>query len=273
MPSHPYKTLADELLEYADLALSYFEQRGFSVRAECSVLGFPYTPALLCKRGATTKIVEVDSKVQLQRLEDWVGYCRSSGRDTRLALCVPSSADLSASDLNKLQERGVGLYLVSPDAVVERLVPRDLGLNIALPELAREHVRVRELLGSSYEQFGRAQWREGFEDACQALESQARRYLKKWTRSGRIRILRPSGPIALTNKQINRLTMGQLAREFSNIAAQNHADSVIADALSRINTDRVGVVHHKGRAVTERRLRTNVGQHMWVIVAAMREMV
>src|SRR5580704_2733795 len=144
MPSRLYNTVADELLEYADLALAHFEELGFTVRPEHYILGFPYTPTFLCRRGATTKIVEVDSKVQLKRLEGWVGYCRSSGKDTRLALCVPSSADLAASELAELQARGIGLYVVSVDRVVERLAPIDLGLNIALPELAGERAKVRE---------------------------------------------------------------------------------------------------------------------------------
>jgi len=69
------------------------------------------------------------------------------------------------------------------------------------------------------------------------------------------------------------MTMGQLAETFRNIQAQNHADNVIGRALATINRDRVGVAHHKRRKTTERRLRTNVGQHMWTIVAAMKELI
>ena len=66
------------------------------------------------------------------------------------------------------------------------------------------------------------------------------------------------------------MTMGELARTFANIQNQNQTDSLIGKTLQRVNTDRVGVVHHKSKARTEKRLRTNVGQHMWAIVAAMR---
>ena len=110
-------------------------------------------------------------------------------------------------------------------------------------------------------------------DACQGLETEARRYLKKWTRTGRIKILRKKGPVTLTNAQIDRMTMGQLAEAFRDIQAQNQADNVIGRALATINRDRVGVVHHKRKKVTERRLRANVGQHMWTIIAAMKELI
>lgn len=66
------------------------------------------------------------------------------------------------------------------------------------------------------------------------------------------------------------MTMGTLAKNFAAIQTQNHVDSRIAQALMTINRDRVGVVHHKSRATTERRLRVNVGGHMWAIIAALR---
>jgi hypothetical protein len=103
---------------------------------------------------------------------------------------------------------------------------------------------------------------------------EARKYLAKWSKTGRITILdRRGAPITLAAREINKLTMGQLASKFRSIQAQNHKDSVIAKALGRINKDRVGVVHHKRKATTEKRLRVNVGQHMWVIVAALKEML
>jgi hypothetical protein len=85
--------------------------------------------------------------------------------------------------------------------------------------------------------------------------------------------LRKTGAVRLTNQEIDRLTLGGLAATFVAIQAQNHADSIIGQALSRINKDRVGAAHFRARTRTERRLRANVGQHMWVIVAALREML
>lgn len=170
-----YKTLPDELLEYAEPLLIYFRHRGYRVRVEPNALGFPYTPTFICRRGKhTTIIVELDSRIRMDRLEDWVRYCQSSGKDMRLALCMPSSTNLTAQDEEPLRKKRIGLYGILVDrAVVERIAPVDLALNVALPELGRLPLSLRELLGSAYDQFDRAQWREGFEEACQALEGEA----------------------------------------------------------------------------------------------------
>ncbi len=267
-----FKTIADELLAHAEVVADDFETRGFTIRVERSELGYPYTPTILCKRDATTIIVEVDSQLRKDRLEAWVRYCRSCGKDTRLAVCLPSSIAVPADEIAAFRQKGVGLYAAFDDRLDENIAPADLALNVQLPEANTLAPGIRKVLGAAYEQFQRTQWREGFEEACQALETEARRYLKKWTRTGRIKILRKKGPVTLTNAQIDRMTMGQLAETFRNIQAQNHADNVIGRALATINRDRVGVAHHKRKKVTERRLRTNVGQHMWTIVAALKEL-
>jgi hypothetical protein len=274
MPRRQYKTVADELLDYPEVIASYFENVGFRVYPERSEVGFPYTPTHLCKRGKiTTIITELAAKIVFKRIEDWVRYGKSCGRDTRIALCLPSTVNISPDELEKLREKGIGLYAAYSNRLVERLAPADLGLNLALPELGDFPAKIRELLGPAYEQFARAQWRDGFEDACQALEDETRRYLKRWSRTGRIKVLRKKGPVTLSDREINKLTMGQLAGVFATIEAQNHGDSVIGHALSKINKDRIGVAHFRARASTEKRLRANVGQHMWVILAAVRELL
>jgi hypothetical protein len=268
-----FKTIADELLVHAEVVGDHFESRGFAVRVEKSELGFPYTPTFLCKRDATTIIIEVDGQLRQDRLEAWARYCRSCGKDTRLVVCLPSTIPIPADGIAILRQKGVGLYSALNDRLDELIAPADLALNVQLPEANTLSLPIRRALGGAYDQFQRTQWREGFEESCQTLEVEARRYLKKWSRTGRIKILRKKGPVTLTNAQIDKMTMGQLADTFRNIQAQNHADSVIGQALATINRDRVGVVHHKKRKVTERRLRANVGQHMWTIVAALKELV
>ena len=91
--------------------------------------------------------------------------------------------------------------------------------------------------------------------------------------SSRIRLVSSTGPRILTDRQIDRLTMGQLALAFSQIQNQNKADAVVSQALNDIYPDRNAVAHHKSKAETERRLRSNVGEHMWTIVKAMKEMI
>jgi len=274
MPHPKFRTVPDNLLEYALKALVYFDQsRGYSISVEKSVLGFPYTPTFTCKRRQTLMIVEVYERISEEKINSWVGYARSSGQDTQIAICVPSSSPLTQDEEYKLRALGVGLYSVEEKNVIERITPRDLGLAIQLPSLASLSRSLRPLLGSAYEQFERAQWREGFEDACQALENQARQYLKTGCKTGRIKLLTNKGSKTLKPRQIDKMTMGQLAKVFTWIQNQNHPDSVIGQALKRINKDRIGVAHHKSKPRTEKRLRANVGKHMWTIIAAMKEMV
>jgi hypothetical protein len=273
MPGRAYQTVPEELLPHADVAVNDFQNRGFRVHVERDELGFPYTPTFLCKRGNTTIIVEVDSKIRIDRLEAWVRYGSSCSKDTRVALCLPHALNVSTQQVTTLRQRRIGLYHAFPDRLEEHMPPADLAFNVQLPEPNSIPKPLRKILGSAYEQFARTQWREGFEEACQALESEARRYLNKWSKTGRIKVLRKGVPITLATNKINSMTMGQLANAFRDIQAQNHADTIIGKALTKINRDRVGVAHHKARPATERRLRTNVGQHIWTIVAALKEMI
>jgi hypothetical protein len=148
-----------------------------------------------------------------------------------------------------------------------------MALNVSLPKLETPPSQMRKILGPVYEQFNRSQWREGFEDACQAVETHARRYLAKGLASGRIALVTAKGKSrSLTTAQIDKLTLGQLAVAFAEIQNQNHADASIAKVLARINKDRVGVAHHKAKPATEARLRKNVGRHMWSVIAALKEL-
>jgi len=262
-----------ELIEFADVAADHFDNSGYKVNVEPDELGFPYTPTFLLKRRPTAILLEVTNNIQFERLVDWSRYCKSCGTDTRVAVCLPHTADVSAEDRERLRDARIGLYVSYKDRVVEQLAPADLALNVELPDRAAMPPKLKELLGSAYDQFDRTHWREGFEDACYVVETEARRYLKKWSKTGRIRVLRRGLSTSLSATEINKMTMGQLANAFSRIQAQTHADSTIHKLLAGLNKDRIAVVHHKKKAWTEKRLRTNVGQHMWKIVAALKLLV
>lgn len=272
MPRRNFRTVAEELLEAAETAADYYSNHGYSVRVEKSELGFPYTPTMVCKRQRTTLIVEVDAHIRLDRLRDWVSFGKSTGKDTRLVLVLPndSLADIVAED--NLRKMGIGLQVAQAGRCVERLAGRDLALGVELPELASLPFKLRQLLGPAYEQFDRAQWREGFEEACQAFEAEARRYLKAGLRSRRVVITSKKG-LPPSASDVDRMTMGKLADTFARNTKPNRADAIIGQTLKVVNKDRVGVVHHKTRQRTESRLRTNVGRHMWSLIAAMKELV
>jgi hypothetical protein len=271
MARRNFLTVPEELLDTAEQAADYYSTLGYSIGVEKRDLGFPFTPALLCKRKNTTLIVEVDDRIRIERLHKWAAYAKSAGRDTRVILVLPTHAATDAKQEDGLREIGVGLIAANDAGCIERVAGRDLALGVELPSLAELPKKVRPLLGPAYEQFARSQWREGFEEACQAFEAGARRYLKAGIRSGRVVIQTKKGP--LQPGAVDKFTMGQLADIFTKIQHQNRADAIIGQTLKAVNKDRVGVAHKKALKRTENRLRGNVGRHMWSLVEALTELV
>ena len=267
MPKVTFRTVPEELLDCAEWAAAHLRSRGFTVTPERIELGYPYTPTMLCRRQQTRLVVEVMASVDIARLTEWVAYGKSAGQDFRVSVCVPGTVPLTDQQEASLRAAGVGCYLVASGNVEERIVAPDLAMNVQLPDPGRFPRRARELLGPAYDQFSRAQWREGFEDACQAFESEVRRYLKR--HRSRIKVQTRKGAVALTSRGIDRMTMGHLANTFERIQNLNRADALIRDTLKTVNRDRIAVVHHKSRRTTENRLRKNVGRHMWSLINAM----
>lgn len=273
MGRRKYETLAPEMDEYADRVADDFENHGYSVRVEKRELGFPYTPTLLAKRDHTTIILDVCSSISLSRLDNWVSFGKSCGHDLQVLVCIPEALQLSAKDHDNIRSRNCGLITVGSPAVTHIIPSRDLGLNIPLPGRHSLKPQLRSLLGTAYDRFDNGLWREGFDEACRVFEVSARRYLKRWIKTGRIQLVTGKGPRKITVSQVEKLTIGQLAKTFSQIAAKTHTDSQAEQTLAAINKDRVSLVHHKHKKTTENRLRKNVGRHMWAIVEALRLLV
>ena len=264
MPKRVFQTIPDELLEVAEGAADYFDKMGYTVRVEKTELGFPSTPALLCSRLRTKVIVEVDAIVRIERLEQWAAYGRSAGDDLRVVLWLPREECLESGGEIRMRELGIGCTVFSAKSPIEKISGRDLALNVTLPPIETLPKPARQVLGPAYEQFGAALWREGFETACQAFEAEARRYLKR--HRARIQLAGKKGPEQIMPAAVDKMTMGQLAGTYMRILNQNTNDSTIGKTLASVNKDRIAVAHHKGKKVTERRLRTNVGRHMWSLV-------
>jgi hypothetical protein len=269
-----FVTVAEELLEHAECVADYLEQHGYTVKVEHKEIEYPYAPTLRCRRAPTTLLVELHGSVPHERLSSWTGYARSCSRDTRIALALPQGAPRTAEDDSKLRELGVGLYLSDGTTTEEAIPPRDMAVNVELPELGTLAPKMRKVLGPVYEQFDRSQWREGFEAACLAVEVLSRKYLAEGIGARRIVLVTQAGKVRnLTHKQIEGLTLGQLAEAFRQIQNQSYSDATIAKVLTRLNRDRIAVVHHKAKPATEARLRKNVGQHMWRVVAVLKELL
>lgn len=205
-------------------------------------------------------------------MQEWVGYGRSRTSDTRVWCAISEDAPRSGKQDRELKELGVGLLLVGETGAVEMIPAKDLALSVVLPGVKTLPRRLQQRLGPVYEHFDRAEWREGFQEACLVLEDAARKHLWKGIETGRIVTISASGKQEqLTKQKIDGFTMGQLAGRYSRIIQQTHADRVIGDALQRVNPNRVGVVHHKRKAAAEVKLRRNVGSQMWLIIGALKE--
>ena len=133
MAPSTFQTISDELLEYAEAALTAFRKRGYTVAREQAELGFPYTPAMLCKRDRTTIIVDVVASISATRVASWVAYTKSSGKDTRFAICLPDSVARHSAAEDLLRTQGVGLYSAGPTALTEIIAPSDLALAVPSP--------------------------------------------------------------------------------------------------------------------------------------------
>ena len=265
-----FRTVPDELLAVAAAAGEWLRSLGYTVTPERREIGYPFTPTVYGKRRSTTAFIEVDAEVAIDRLQEWVAYGRSRTSDTRVWCAIAEDAVRTGQQDRQLKDLGVGLLLVSGGEAVEMIPPKDLALNVALPDIGTFPRRLQTKLGPVYEHFDRAEWRECFQEACLVLEDSARHHLWKGIRAGRVVLVMDDGTQEqLSKKVVDRLTMGQLAVRFSRIAQQTHADRAIGDALKRVNPDRVNVVHNKHRA--EAKLRRNAGSQLWLIFGALKE--
>lgn len=268
MEAADFVSAPEELLSAAIAYGEMLQDQGYKVTIEPFELEFPRSPFLLAKRRHTRIILEVQSALDLPTIREWVRYGKGCPRDTRFLVGLALGSEVVQADLAELKSLGVGLLMDGDDGPFELLAPKDLALNLELPDVP---VGLRRLLGNAYDQFDRGQWREGFEDACQVLEQEARTYLKMHLSRGRI-VLQPRRGTPKTAAQISKMTIGDLAATYTTIHTPNVADSRIGQALERLNGDRITVAHYKGKdAAREAKLRRNVARHMFVVVQALRQ--
>lgn len=270
-----YLTVPTELLGHADVVARHFDELGYRLKVEPDELEYPFTPTWTAKRGHTLLIVEIQSKVQVDRLKTWVSYAKACQKDTRVVVAVPDTLTLKTAIEQQLVSEGVGVLVCNDLDAYEKLVPKDQSISVQLRPSRTLPVKVRRLLAPSYEKFGRGDWREGFRSACQVLEVEARNHLKVSVSRGRVQLVNPKTgkPMAVTPEKIEKATAGGLATLYGQIVSPNHAESIVEQALKQINTDRVGLVHYEGKASTENRLRKNVGHHMFRIINALKALV
>ena len=272
--AHRFLTVPEELIAHAECVLAHYEQLGYTVKVEYKGIGFPYVPTLHCRQGPKTVLVEVVSSIPFKRLEEWSAYARSCPKDTRVTVAIPRDAARSTQDESRLRSDGIGLLLSDGATTEEAAPPHDLALNVKLPDIASFPKRLKKPLGPVYEQFNHSNWREGFDEACQVVTNLAKKYLREGIKSGRIVVLGDDGrPRNPTQRQINRMTLGQLAVVFERIRNPNLPDARIARVLKLVNPDRIKVAHYKRQAAAEAALRKNVPHHMWTVVDGLKALL
>src|SRR6266481_5971738 len=267
MPKREFETVPDELLPVARAAVEYFEHLGYRVRIERADIDHPGTAQIVADRQQTTVFAIIDTTVVKEKIGAWVAYGVSSGRDTRVVLVTSAQLDDQGRDF--LRAKHVGHLCKHGDQIVEELPAADLAMNVVLPPLEAEPAAVHPLLGSSYEQFEHIRWREGFDEACEVLEHEARKYFARWQKTGRIKVLHKGTPTTIPIRKLNKLPIGPLIDAFAAIQSRTTTDAIIEKALRRIKKDRNDRRHRRNQPKTEKQLRTNVGRHMYTILAAL----
>lgn len=268
-----FVTLGAEFEEPALAFVAKLRQMGARVQAEFDDGSTPRTPTILGTIGSSRHYADVVSKVDMSVVSQWVSYCKCRSNETYYSLVLPATGrEVAASTLVCLRNFGVGVYVCDADNLSEIVGPRDLSLNLSLPDLSGEKKALRVALAGVYAKFDRGDWFDGFKDACQLLEAKARKALVNKVRAGSVSFAKNGSPKTYSMDQIGRQTLGQLAYSYSEIVLPTGQEQIISRALGELNPDRVGAVHRTNDGRVRGRLRKKVGVHMWMLIKGLREL-
>lgn len=264
-----FMLVPDDLLSFVVRYGQWLESQGYRLTVEPSDLEYPTTPVFRGRRNAGEDyFYEVSSVVDLKRAEEWAKYGRASHRDTRFVVAIAGNKPVPPATLTKLAELKVGLDIIAAATISSLLAPHDLSLNVDFPSLPSH---LRKTLGRAKDLWNRGEWKEAYEDACVVLTTKACEYLQKAVKAQRVTFVGANGnPINYTEAQIGRMTLGQLEHAFDEIAAPTQNESRAAQAMARINPNRVTVAHFKHKSGKRlQNLRAKVGKDLIVIVNTM----
>jgi hypothetical protein len=273
MATVQFVTIPDELNGTAQRAAHALRQVGFRISIEKRELASPATPTMCATRGSEKRYILVRGRLKLDEIETWVRYCQSHTRDTRLAICLPNSKTLSTGALRKLRELGVGLYTDNEEIVTNVLTERDLAFRVSLPPRQNIKPKVRGVLGPALDQFETGDWRYGFQQTYTIFEEKCRHYLVRNARMGRATYRTGSRTHTPDKNQVLKMTMGQLKVVFCGLIRQNQIEANICAALTQINPIRIKQTHKRSDRHTETKLRNAAGQHMWIMINTLTDML
>lgn len=268
-----FNTVGSDLEGAAVAAVEYFREKGFAVKVEPYEFDYPSTPTIRCTRGKAKLFIEAASAVNQGGVDAWVAYAKTREHETSLGLLVRTPPGLSLEDVAALRRQRVALYSYSSGAIEELVPPSDLAVNIALPSLEGLKPAHKRLLQPSFEKIERGEWIDGFRDACQALEDTARELLKDGVKRGRVAFTSKAGKVLnYSIKEIGKMPQGALARAYAEIQKPTQSDIVLSRALKMVNKARIAAVHKTQKAKNDAKIRVQVGQHLWTVVSAFRQL-
>lgn len=267
-----FNTVGTDLEGAATSAIGYFRGRGYAVRAEPYEFDYPMTPTIRCTRGRAKLFVDVTADFRESTVDAWIAYAKTRDHETSLALLVRTPPGLTMEEVAALRAKKVGLYSYGDGQITELVPPADLAVNISLPSLSQLQAADRKKLQPCFDKIDRGEWIDGFRDACQVLENKARELLKDGVRRSRISFVSEKGKSRnYTIARIGKMTQGQLAHAYGEIQNPTQLDIVLERALMRVNGARVKAVHKTHTAKNDAKIRVQVGQHLWTIVSAFKQ--
>ena len=262
-----FVTVPDEAQRIAQACYQQLKADGHSLKVEYADALLPEAATIYVKDNRDQYIYIFDLEINAERLTLWSGFGRSCTSSTSVILYISDEVRFDAAIVARVRELGIGLCTVdSKNAIIEVVAPSDLSMNVALPPLNRHKPRMRRKLLKVHQKFQRGDWKSGFETACKVIEQTSKNYLIKYAKAGRVQVVGKKGvPRTITPKEVSKMPMGALKDVFCGKLMPTHLDSLLCIALKNLNGDRIVVAHDRLTARADRRLRQNVGKHMWTI--------
>jgi hypothetical protein len=257
-----------ELQNLANLLWNDLKRRGYRLKAEPDPLEYPATPTIVGRRSHETHFFIVRQTIASEEVDAWIAYARSCTTDTRVSICGPSSR-FSPTEIASLKRQGVGVIIHGADGL-QTDNAGDLAFHAQAPNRDALKPKVQELLGEALDRLDKKDWRPAFEDACTVLEDECRSYLLKKLKLGTLKYQPKKGGAAVPSAEdIRRMTLGALKNVFCGMISQNHIESKLCSALTKLNPDRIRRAHFRKGGQQEAALRRRAGTHFWLISNAL----
>lgn len=275
MAKPDFKTIPDELMHVAYDVYDHYDNSGHDVDVEVNEIGFPSTPAMLCRRNHTTTIIEIASQIDDKRFRRWVNFAKSQTKDTRFVVVLRSSNGADATSLKFATDHQVGLIIHNDEVITVVCNSSDLAVHATLPDLKDLKKSVGRVLAPAFSKFKGDDWRDGLFEAYAEVEQHARDYMAESINAGRMVVEKrsKSGVKTYTPADIEKMTLGALKDAFSLIKVPTHKDTRIGQTLALINKTRIGLAHKRKKAEVEAEVRIHVGQHMHAVVSCLEDLI